>query len=117
MIAVDQGSSEEHEIHTSLQVDMEMVPLSGSERRAMTAWLRKGGRHGRRGGQSARSLSRRQTLQSSPNEAYTGPVNALSVTYRVSDLPSPVRPVELPSPSAVRSPMQCLSQPVACHVP
>ena len=84
--------------HTSLQVDMEMVPLSDSEHRAMAAWLRKGGRQGRRGIRSAhasRVLSRRQILQSSPNEAYTGPVNALAVTYRVSDLPSPVCFAEL----------------------
>ena len=73
---------------------MEMVPLSDSERRAMAAWLKKGGRHGRRGDRNARAdraLSRRQILQSPSSEAYTGPVNALSVTYRVSDLPSPVR--------------------------
>ena len=81
--------------HTSVQVDMERAPLSDSEHRAMAAWLKKGARHGRRGERSARAPSRRQILQSSPNEAYTGPVNALSVTYRVSDLPSLVCFAEL----------------------
>ncbi|CAK0785070.1 hypothetical protein CVIRNUC_008276 [Coccomyxa viridis] len=85
-------SSEVPAAYGGMEVDMEMVPLSDSEHRAMAAWLRKGGRQGRRGIRSAhasRVLSRRQILQSSPNEAYTGPVNALAVTYRVSDLPSP----------------------------
>ena len=105
--------------HTSLQVDMEMAPLSDSEHRAMAAWLKKGGRQGRRTDRSARAsraLSRRQILQSSPNEAYTGPVNALSVTYRVSDLPSPVCFVELLLSVVLRS-KPCPPQLVACHAP
>ena len=90
------------------QVGSEVAPLSESEQRAMAAWLKKG-RHGRRADRNAHSdhVLFRRLLQAQPPQPpqppmagpptraptllNTGPVNALSVTYRVNSIAQPVR--------------------------
>ena len=97
-----------------MQMDTGVVPLSESERKAMSAWLKRG-RHGKRGDRAARAdhaaLRLRTLLQASqPMErprpgmpptggppvdpaqlVYSGPVNALSIAYRVANIAQPVR--------------------------
>lgn len=94
-------------------MDTEAVPLSESERKAMSAWLKRG-RHGKRGDRAARtdhaSLRLRALLQASPpllrpqpgqppaggppvdpaQLVYSGPVSALSIAYRVANIEQPV---------------------------
>ena len=87
------------------QVDSEVAPLSESERRTMAAWLKKE-RHGRRADRIAHAdhVLFRRLLQAQPPQPpmagaparappllNTGPVNALSVTYRVNSIAQPVR--------------------------
>lgn len=87
------------------QVGSEVAPLSESEQRAMAAWLKKG-RHGRRADRNAHAdhVLFRRLLQAQPPQPpmagpptraptllNTGPVNALSITYRVNSIAQPVR--------------------------
>lgn len=95
----------------AMQASSEMNPLSESERKAMSAWLQRG-RHSKRGDRAAyadRAQLRRRTLLQGPPQpqgsqpstggppdqdsaqlVYTGPVNALAVTYRVASITQPV---------------------------
>ena len=89
------------------QMGTEVVPLSESERRAMSAWLKRG-RHSKRADRAAHAehaRSRMRTLLQGPQPSqpptggppitpaqlvYSGPVNALSIAYRVANIAQPV---------------------------
>ncbi len=94
-----------------MQVEGEMMPVSDAERKALSAWLKRG-RHSKRGDRNAHTdhplLSRRLLQAPKPPQlpqppmagapdgdpaqiVYAGPVNALSVTYRVASVQQPVR--------------------------
>lgn len=91
------------------QGDGLVQPLTESERRAMSAWLKRG-RHSKHGSDrnahADHARHRRHLLQGPPAgppkpaasglppdapQLGMGPVNALSVTYRIAALPQPVR--------------------------
>ena len=94
-----------------MQVEGEMMPVSDAERKALSAWLKRG-RHSKRGDRNVHThhllFSRRLLQAPKPPQlpqppmaeapdgdpaqiVYAGPVNALSVTYRVASVQQPVR--------------------------
>ena len=97
----------------AMQLDTGALPLSESERRAMSYWLKRG-RHGKRGDKAPHAQSRARALLQAPRSmqgpqsqqgpqppaqgppvdpaqlVYSGPVNALSIAYRVASIPQPV---------------------------
>ena len=93
-----------------MQMDTEAVSLSESERRAMSAWMKRG-RHSKRGDRAAHAhhaRSRARALLQAPQSqqgpqppaagppidpaqlVYSGPVNAVSIAYRVASIAQPV---------------------------